>query len=216
MSRKKHPNLKATFEKLIAQAAARREEHTQAHGGVFDIHEFAKEHGVTSINHTGDSITIRASDDTHQTWECDIPVHHSEDAQRFILAILTGWVLLRGENSPTEFTINDPTSRTGDYDSLEEGDAELFAYALMIPEKALDDASITPLYDGRFSKLAEAVRGVKEELASKLGVPPIIVWNYTALRWALYQAKMQESFRASLEAAREKRLARLKRKSQLL
>ena len=77
MSRKKHPNLKTTFEKLIAQAVALREEHTQAHGGVFDIYEFAKKHGVTSINHTGESITIRASDDTHQTWECDIPEHHS-------------------------------------------------------------------------------------------------------------------------------------------
>lgn len=67
MSREKHPNIKTTFEKLIAQAAALREEHTQNHGGVFDIHEFAKEHGVTSINRTGNSITIRASDDTHQT-----------------------------------------------------------------------------------------------------------------------------------------------------
>lgn len=213
MSREKHPNIKTTFEKLIAQAAALREEHTQNHGGVFDIHEFAKEHGVTSINRTGNSITIRASDDTHQTWECDIPVHHSEDARRFILAMLTGWVLLRGENSPNEFTINDPTSRTGDYGSLEEIDAELFAYALMIPEKALDDASITPLYDGSLRQLTRVVRGVKDDIASKLGVPPMIVVNYTGLRWALYQAKMEESLRASLDAAREKRLARNKRRN---
>jgi len=213
MSREKHPNIKTTFEKLIAQAVALREEHTQNHGGVFDIHEFAKEHGVTSINHTGDDITIRASDDTHQTWGCDIPVHHSEDARRFILAMLTGWVLLRGENSPTEFTINDPTSRTGDYDSLEERDAELFAYALMIPDKTLDDASITPLYDGSLRQFTRAVRGVKEDIASKLGVPPMIVANYAGLRWALYQAKMEESLRASLAAAHEKRLARNKRRN---
>lgn len=180
---------------------------------MLDIYEFAKKHGVTNINRTGDSITIRASDDTHQAWEYDIPEHHSEDARRFILAMLTGWVLLRGENSPTEFTINDPTSQTGDYDSLEERDVELFAYALMVPEKALDDASITPLYDGSLSKLTKAVRGAKDDIASKLGVPPMIVVNYTGLRWALYQAKMEESLRASLEAAREKRLARNKRRN---
>lgn len=213
MSHENRPSMKTTFEKLIARAVALREEHTQTHGGVFDIYEFAKEHGVTSINHTGDDITIRASDETHQTWECDIPVHHSEDARRFILAMLTGWVVLRDENSPNELTVNDPTSRTGDYDSLEEIDAELFAYALMIPEKALDDASITPLYDGSLSKLTKAIRGAKDDIASKLGVPPMIVVNYTGLRWALYQAKMEESLRASLEAAREKRLARNKRRN---
>lgn len=211
MSREKHPNIKTTFEKLIAQAAALREEHTQNHGGVFDIHEFAKEHGVTSINHTGDNITIRASDDTHQTWECDSPVHHSEDARRFILAMLTGWVLLRGENIPNEFTINDPTSRTGDYGSLEERDAKLFAYALMIPEKALDDASIPFYYNLPSSRrFMCAIRSMKDGLATELGVPPIIVANYAGLRWGLHQAKMQEELRneqrEAMEAARRSRL----------
>lgn len=211
MSREKHPNIKTTFEKLIAQAAAFREEHTQNHGGVFDIHEFAKEHGVTSINRTGDSITIRASDETHQTWECDTPVHHSEDARRFILAMLTGWVVLRGENSPTEFTINDPTSRTGDYDSLEEIDAELFAYALMIPEKALADASVTSLYNTTSSRrFMYAIRSMKDSLATELGLPPIIVANYAGLRWGLHQAKMQEELRNEqrevMEAARRSML----------
>ena len=211
MSHKNHPNMKTTFEKLMVQAVTLREEHTKTHGGVFDIYEFAKEYGVISINYTGDDIIIRASDDTHQIWECDIPGHHSEDVRRFILAMLTGWVVLRSENSPTEFTINDPTSRTGGYDSSEEIDAELFAYALMVPDDALDDASITPLYDGSLSKLAEAVRAVKEGIASKLGVPPIVVENYVCLRWSLYQAKKQESLRASLEAAHQKRLVKNKR-----
>ena len=211
MSHKKHPNIKTTFEKLIAQAAALREEHTQAHGGVFDVYEFAKEQGVTSINRTGDDITIRASDDTHQAWECDIPVHHSEDALRFILAMLTGWVLLRGENSPTEFTINDPTSRTGDYDSLEEIDAELFAYALMIPEKALDDASIPFYYNIPSSRrFMYAIRSLKDNIATELGLPPIIVANYAGLRWGLHQAKKQEELRneqrEAMEAARRSRL----------
>lgn len=211
MSHKNHPNMKTTFEKLMVQAVALREEHTQTHGGVFDIYEFAKEYGVTRINRTGDDIIIRASDDTHKSWECDIPAYSPEEAQRFTLAMLTGWVVLRGENSPSEFMVNNPTSRVGGYDSLEEMDAELFAYALMVPDKALTDASITSLYNTTSSqRFMDAVSGVKDSIATELGVPPMIVENYAGLRWALYQAKKQDDLRneqrEASEAARRSRL----------
>ena len=125
--------------------------------------------------------------------------------------MLTGWVLLRDENSPTEFTINDPISRTGDYDSLEEIDAELFAYALMIPEKALDDASIAFYYNIPSSRrFMYAIRSMKDSIATELGLPPIIVANYAGLRWGLHQAKKQEELRneqrEAMEAARRSRL----------
>ena len=108
MSHENHPRMKTTFEKLAAQAATLREEHAQAHGGVFDIYEFAKEQGVTHVHHIGEKINIWATDDNNQEWGCNIPECHKQDTARFLLAVLVGWVILRDKDSPNSFYAYDP------------------------------------------------------------------------------------------------------------
>lgn len=58
--------------------------------------------------------------------------------------------------------------------------------------------------------VVNAIRSMKDSLVTELGVPPIIVANYTGLRWGLHQAKKQEELRneqrEAMEAARWSRL----------
>lgn len=222
MSRENHPSMKTTFEKLAAQAATLREEHAQAHGGVFDIYEFAKEQGVTHVHHIGEKINIWATDDNNQEWGCNIPECHKQDTVRFLLAVLVGWVILRDKDSPNSFYAYDPIDVLIQEEffiqrkSSEEIRAELFAYYLMVPEYALADTSITSLYNTASSRrFVDVVRDVKDSIATELGVPPIIVENYAYLRWALHQAKKKENLRESLDSAQQKRAARNKRTSRL-
>lgn len=213
MSREKHPNIKTTFEKLIAQAAALREEHTQTHGGVFDIHEFAKEHGVTHVHHVGEKINIWATDDNNQEWGCNIPECYKQDTARFLLAVLVGWVILRDKDSPTTFDAYDPIDVLRKHKSLEEMRAELFAYHLMVPEYALADASITTPYNKGLKQFAVTVSGVKDALATSLGVPPEIVENRAFLLWAFSQKHRQDAIRKELDIARQQRQEKNKKNS---
>lgn len=217
MSHENHPRMKTTFEKLAAQAATLREEHAQAHGGVFDIYEFAKEQGVTHVHHIGEKINIWATDDNNQEWGCNIPECHKQDTARFLLAVLVGWVILRDKDSPNSFYAYDPIDVLIQEElfiqrkSSEEIRAELFAYYLMVPEYALADTSITSLYNTASSqRFMDAVSDGKDSIATELGVPPIIVANYAELRWGLHQAKKQEELRneqrEAMEAARRSRL----------
>ena len=213
MSREKQPNIKTTFEKLIAQAAALREEHTQTHGGVFDIHEFAKEHGVTHVHHVGEKINIWATDDNNQEWGCNIPECYKQDTARFLLAVLVGWVILRDKDSPTTFDAYDPIDVLRKHKSLEEMRAELFAYHLMVPEYALADASITTPYNKGLKQFAVTVSGVKDALATSLGVPPEIVENRAFLLWAFSQKHRQDAIRKELDIARQQRQEKNKKNS---
>lgn len=213
MSHENHPRMKTTFEKLIAQAATLREEHTQTHGGVFDIHEFAKEHGVTHVHHVGEKINIWATDDNNQEWGCNIPECYKQDTARFLLAVLVGWVILRDKDSPTTFDAYDPIDVLRKHKSLEEMRAELFAYHLMVPEYALADASITTPYNKGLKQFAVTVSGVKDALATSLGVPPEIVENRAFLLWAFSQKHRQDAIRKELDIARQQRQEKNKKNS---
>lgn len=213
MSHENHPSMKTTFEKLIAQAAAFREEHAQAHGGVFDIYEFAKEQGVTYVHHIGEKINIWATDDNKQEWGCNIPECYKQDTARFLLAVLVGWVILRDEDSPTTFDAYDPMDVLRKHKSLEEMRAELFAYHLMVPEYALADASITTPYNKGLKQFAITVSGVKDALATSLGVPPEIVENRAFILWAFSQKHRQDAIRNELDIARQQRREKNKKNS---
>ena len=59
--------------------------------------------------------------------------------------------------------------------------------------------------------VVNAIRSMKDSIATELGVPPIIVANYTGLRWGgVHQAKKQKELRneqrEAMEAARRSRL----------
>lgn len=216
MSHENHPSMKTTFEKLIAQAAALREEHAQAHGGVFDIYEFAKEQGVTHVHHIGEKINIWATDDNKQEWGCNIPECYKQDTARFLLAVLVGWVILRDEDSPTTFDAYDPMDVLRKHKSLEEMRAELFAYHLMVPEYALADASITTPYNKGLKQFAITVSGVKDALATSLGVPPEVVENRAFILWAFSQKHRQDAIRNELDIARQQRREKNKKNSRSL
>ena len=202
---------KPTLREIADHATNLREQYEQAHDGVFDIYDFANEHGVTNIHHIGEEINIWATDDNNQEWGCNIPECYKQDTARFLLAVLVGWVILRDEDNPTSFDAYDPIDVLRKHKSSEEMRAELFAYHLMVPEYALADASITTPYNKGLKQFAITVSGVKDALASNLGVPPEVVENRAFLLWAFSQKPRQDAIRHDLDIAYQKRLAKNKR-----
>ena len=204
---------KLTLREIADYATNLREQYEQAHDGVFNIYDFAKEHGVTHIHHIGEEINIWATDDNNQEWGCNIPECYKQDTARFLLAVLVGWVILRDEDSPTSFYAYDPMDVLRKHKSLEEMRAELFAYHLMVPEYALADASITTPYNKGLKQFAITVSGVKDALATSLGVPPEIVENRAFILWAFSQKHRQDAIRNELDIARQQRREKNKKNS---
>lgn len=204
---------KPTLREIADYATDLRKQYEQAHDGVFNIYEFAKEHGVARIHHLGEEINVWATDDNHQEWGCNIPERYKQDTARFLLAVLVGWVILRDEDSPTSFDAYDPMDVLRKHKSLEEMRAELFAYHLMVPEYALADASITTPYNKGLKQFAITVSGVKDALASNLGVPPEVVENRAFLLWAFSQKHRQDAIRHDLDIARQQRQEKNKKNS---
>lgn len=210
---------KLTLREIADYATNLREQYEQDHDGVFNIYEFAKEHGVTHIHHIGEEINIWATDDNNQEWGCNIPECYKQDTARFLLAVLVGWVILRDEDSPTSFYAYDPMDVLIQEEfsiqrkSSEEIQAELFAYHLMVPEYTLADASITTPYNKGLKQFAITVSGVKDALASNLGVPPEVVENRAFLLWAFSQKNRQDAIRHNLDIAQQRRQEKNKKNS---
>jgi hypothetical protein len=204
---------KPTLREIADYATDLRKQYEQAHDGVFNIYEFAKEHGVARIHHLGEEINVWATDDNHQEWGCNIPERYKQDTARFLLAVLVGWVILRDEDSPTSFDAYDPMDVLRKHKSLEEMRAELFAYHLMVPEYALADASIATPYNKGLKQFAITVSGVKDALASNLGVPPEVVENRAFLLWAFSQKNRQDAIRHNLDIAQQRRQEKNKKNS---
>ena len=97
--------------------------------------------------------------------------------------------------------------------SSEEIQAELFAYHLMVPEYTLADASITTPYNKGLKQFAITVSGVKDALASNLGVPPEVVENRAFLLWAFSQKNRQDAIRHNLDIAQQRRQEKNKKNS---
>ena len=210
---------KLTLREIADYATNLREQYEQAHDGVFNIYDFAKEHGVTNIHHIGEEINIWATDDNNQEWGCNIPERYKQDTARFLLAVLVGWVILRDEDSPTSFYAYDPIDVLVQEEFLiqrkssEEIRAELFAYHLMVPEYALADASITTPYNKGLKQFAITVSGVKDALATSLGVPPEIVENRAFILWAFSQKHRQDAIHNELDIAQQQRREKNKKNS---
>lgn len=214
-----HKINKPTLREIADHATNLREQYEQAHDGVFNIYDFAKEHGVAHIHHLGEEINIWATDDNNQEWGCNIPERYKQDTARFLLAALVGWVILRDEDSPTSFDTYDPIDVLIQEEffiqrkSSEEIQAELFAYHLMVPEYTLADASITTPYNKGLKQFAITVSGVKDALASNLGVPPEVVENRAFLLWAFSQKHRQDAIRNELDIAQQQRREKNKKNS---
>lgn len=212
---------KPTLREIADHATNLRKQYEQAHDGVFNIYDFAKEHGVTHIHHIGEEINIWATDDNNQEWECNIPERYKQDTARFMLGVLVGWVIFRDEDSPTSFDAYDPIDVLVQEEFLiqrkssEEIRAELFAYHLMVPEYALADASITP-YNKGLKQFTITVSGIKDALATSLGVPPEVVENRAFLLWAFSQKHRQDAIRNELDIARQQRREKNKKNSRSL
>lgn len=210
---------KLTLREIADHATNLRKQYEQAHDGVFNIYDFANKHGVTNIHHIGEEINIWATDDNNQEWGCNIPERYKQDTARFMLGVLVGWVILRDEDSPTSFDAYDPIDVLVQEEFLiqrkssEEIRAELFAYHLMVPEYALADASITTPYDKGLKQFAITVSGVKDALASNLGVPPEVVENRAFLLWAFSQKHRQDAIRNELDIAQQQRREKNKKNS---
>ena len=210
---------KLTLREIADYATDLRKQYEQDHDGVFNIYEFAKEHRVTRIHHLGEEINVWATDDNNQEWGCNIPECYKQDTARFMLAVLVGWVILRDEDSPTSFYAYDPMDVLIQEEffiqrkSSEEIRAELFAYHLMVPEYTLADASITTPYNKGLKQFAITVSGVKDALASNLGVPPEVVENRAFLLWAFSQKHRQDAIRNELDIARQQRQEKNKKNS---
>lgn len=204
---------KPTLREIADHATNLREQYEQTHDGVFNIYDFANEHGVTNIHHIGEEINIWATDDNNQEWGCNIPECYKQDTARFLLAVLVGWVILRDEGNPTSFDAYVPIDVLRKHKSSEEMRAELFAYHLMVPEYALADASITTPYNKGLKQFAITVSGVKDALASNLGVPPEVVENRAFLLWAFSQKNRQDAIRHNLDIAQQRRQEKNKKNS---
>lgn len=210
---------KLTLREIADYATDLRKQYEQDHDGVFNIYEFAKEHRVTRIHHLGEEINVWATDDNNQEWGCNIPKCYKQDTARFMLAVLVGWVILRDEDSPTSFYAYDPMDVLIQEEffiqrkSSEEIRAELFAYHLMVPEYTLADASITTPYNKGLKQFAITVSGVKDALASNLGVPPEVVENRAFLLWAFSQKNRQDAIRHNLDIAQQRRQEKNKKNS---
>ena len=210
---------KLTLGEIADYATDLRKQYEQDHDGVFNIYEFAKEHRVTRIHHLGEEINVWATDDNNQEWGCNIPECYKQDTARFMLAVLVGWVILRDEDSPTSFYAYDPMDVLIQEEffiqrkSSEEIRAELFAYHLMVPEYTLADASITTPYNKGLKQFAITVSGVKDALASNLGVPPEVVENRAFLLWAFSQKNRQDAIRHNLDIAQQRRQEKNKKNS---
>lgn len=207
---------KLTLREIADYATDLRKQYEQDHDGVFNIYEFAKEHGVTRIHHLGEEINVWATDDNNQEWGCNIPECYKQDTARFLLAVLVGWVILRDDNSPTSFDAYDPLDVLRQHKSSAEMRSELFAYHLMVPEYALADASITTPYNKGLKQFAITVSGVKDALASNLGVPPEVVENRAFILWAFSQKHRQDAIRNELDIARQQRREKNKKNSRSL
>lgn len=83
----------------------------------------------------------------------------------------------------------------------------------MVPEYTLADASITTPYNKGLKQFAITVSGVKDALASNLGVPPEVVENRAFLLWAFSQKHRQDAIRNELDIAQQQRREKNKKNS---